>query len=663
MRDDRLAWPIVLLLLIVLVPSLGMMWMMREAVENERLASDQRLREAYVIQLQSGKKSIRDRWRSQMEHRIAFLSTDTPAIVFERLVSSGSVDGALIRDDDGKILYPTVSVLGQNSGEIRDPRWRRAQRLEFADQDYAAARDLYAELSEEQLGDEDRCRAMQSRIRCSLKLDETDIALTLLEELSEDDEALDGRGRSFAATAQLQMLELLDSGTEPYRSMMTRLANRLNDYSRPMVSTQRQFLMSRLLDMDSSWLTFPTRDAELLSSEMMSNFDEASVQNELKPTSDQDLWARMSMAGRIVELHRVANLKHRLIALTENVPLTSGIEFVISQPNEQSTGMMDVSLGADFGGMRLGLAESSPNREDAKASQNRVFHAWIAWLVVFVTCVLAWLLSRTLKRRLRLARLKNDLVATVSHELKTPLSSIRLLVDTLLNSDHDLAHEHSRERDREYLELISHENARLTRLIDNFLTFSRIDQGRLDFEFESIDLQDVVGQAVAVFREHWKEVDSCLRIQHNSPATLMGDKDALITVVVNLLENAWKYSDDNRQITLVTGVDGASAVLKVGDNGIGLNARAKRRVFDRFFQVDQRVARSRGGCGLGLSIVSAIVESHGGAIGVESELGVGSTFIVTLPVVDKQDTDEREVTEHVDEHVRCVDITAREGMH
>ena len=230
---------------------------------------------------------------------------------------------------------------------------------------------------------------------------------------------------------------------------------------------------------------------------------------------------------------------------------------------------------------------------------------------------------------MKLAQLKNDLVATVSHELKTPLASIRLLVDTLLDDDVG-TEEATSTKTREYLQLISKENARLSRLIDRFLTFSSLERGRQQLQFEPNELTDLIQKSAAVFRDHNGEADSCLKIHVDQSATLSCDTDAMVTAIVNLLENAWKYSDDEKQIDLRASLDGDHAVISVSDKGIGLNAREAGKVFDRFYQVDQNVSRTREGCGLGLSIVRAIVQAHDGSVDIKSKPNAGSTFTIRL---------------------------------
>ncbi len=226
-----------------------------------------------------------------------------------------------------------------------------------------------------------------------------------------------------------------------------------------------------------------------------------------------------------------------------------------------------------------------------------------------------------------LTQLRNDLVANVTHELKTPLSSMRLLVDTLLNSQ-----PLNEQTAREYLQLIAQENLRLSRLIDNFLTFSRMERNKYAFGFKEVPAADIVEGAVAAVRERFNVPGCHFQTEANGDLPpVLADADAMVTAVVNLLDNAYKYSGDEKQITLRAAALNGSVLFSVQDNGIGLSPRDTRRIFKRFFQVDQRLSRSRGGCGLGLSIVKFIVTAHHGNVRVESQPGRGSTFTISLP--------------------------------
>jgi signal transduction histidine kinase len=204
---------------------------------------------------------------------------------------------------------------------------------------------------------------------------------------------------------------------------------------------------------------------------------------------------------------------------------------------------------------------------------------------------------------------------------------MRLLVDTLLNSEK--LHEQTA---REYLQLIARENLRLSRLIDNFLTFSRIERNKYVFHFRETPARPVLDAAIAALGERLT-ASTCrfeTEIDNNLPC-LTADADAIVTALVNLLDNAWKYSGEEKKINLIAGPANGSLVISVKDHGIGLSARDARRIFKRFYQVDQRLSRNGSGCGLGLSIVKFIVTAHHGTVRVESEPGRGSTFTITLP--------------------------------
>jgi signal transduction histidine kinase len=225
-------------------------------------------------------------------------------------------------------------------------------------------------------------------------------------------------------------------------------------------------------------------------------------------------------------------------------------------------------------------------------------------------------------RQATLARLKTDLVATVSHELKTPLAGMRVLVDTLLEEPAN-----DPVRTREYLQLISKVNARLSRLIDNFLTFSRMERGRSRFEFAEARPEDLVRAAVESVGDRFPVEVS---VDPRAPA-VRADSDAMVTVLLNLLDNAYKYSVEPRHIELSADDDGGRCRFTVKDNGIGIAPRQQKKIFRSFYQVDRNLTRQPGGVGLGLSIVEFIVKAHGGTISVESRPGSGSRFVVLLP--------------------------------
>lgn len=634
-KSERLAWPILLLLLTVLVPSAGVVWMMREAVRNERLASNQRLREAYQIQLEAAVQAVRNGW--EREESPDNLDGKSPAQRFAEFVSRGNLDSVLVTDGQGNIVYPDPSSSAPQRIEITHPLWLEAVKSEFTDERFSAAASAYAVLAQQTdevvLG----ARSRQAQVRCLLKSNDVATAIKVLQTQRQHAELCDIDGRSFAAAAELRLLELLAPQTSAWVEVHRSLYQRLGNYDDvTMTAAQRRFMMSQLprsSDMPNVW---PTRDAESLAAQAAATKDIVKTDSRLQPTSLPDVWARASLGGRVIELYRTDTLRNTILRLAGGSPLPRGVALEVTSPSETSNALMNMAFGDDLGRWRLGLTMTDGNLFDEVSEQRRAVHLWIGLLVIAVTCVLAWMLASALRQRLWLAQLKNDLVATVSHELKTPLASTRLLVDTLLAAEEDDEHQHDAKRTREYLQLISHENARLTRLIENFLTFSRVDQGKAVLNFQWIPISDLVDQAVKVFREHTGIDDESLQVGDVPDVTVSGELDSLVTAIVNLLENAWKYSQEPRQISMTTEVGNQQVRLTVRDNGIGMTTREIDRAFDRFYQVDQRVSRTRGGCGLGLSIVKAIVMSHGGSVHVESEPGQGSRFTLCLPQAASQ---------------------------
>jgi signal transduction histidine kinase len=204
---------------------------------------------------------------------------------------------------------------------------------------------------------------------------------------------------------------------------------------------------------------------------------------------------------------------------------------------------------------------------------------------------------------------------------------MRLLVDTLRDGhyqDHQLV--------QEYLQMIAKENARLSSLIEGFLTFSRMERNKAKFEQEIVQTGDILHAALesVVNRLQTPGCRVELDLAPQMPPVI-GDRDALITVFVNLLDNALKYTGETKEIRIRSFSSDGNVRIEVQDNGIGFPRNVAKKIFERFYQVDQTLSRQAGGCGLGLSIVQFIIAAHNGSVTANSQVGKGSTFTVQLP--------------------------------
>jgi signal transduction histidine kinase len=204
---------------------------------------------------------------------------------------------------------------------------------------------------------------------------------------------------------------------------------------------------------------------------------------------------------------------------------------------------------------------------------------------------------------------------------------MRVFVDTLLNSD-----KLDEPTTREYLELIARENERLSRLIHNFLTFSRIERNGHTFRFALCPPAEIVASAIEAMHERF-QAPGCRLELHVPPdlPVVMADRDAVAAALINLLDNSWKYSGDIKQINVAVRAENGKVLFSVQDNGIGIPPRERTRIFRSFYQVDRRLSRVEGGCGLGLSIVQHIIAAHHGSVSVDSQSGRGSTFTLSIP--------------------------------
>jgi len=616
----------------VLVPTACVLWFMSAAMRNERLAVRQQLTEAYRGRLVAAQKALEEVWAA----KAAALDGANPDAgagrAFAQLVALGVCDAAIVYDRTGRVAYPGSAEPAPGDGDDSD--WGRARQLEQAG-DFPAAAEAYATLGRAAGDAESAARALRARARCLLRAARTDEAVEALTALAGDPRyanAVDADGRFIVPSAELLLLELIgDSDGDRFAATLQSLRRRLGDYRRPTMSAdQRVFLMTEVLRLDPD-RPMPTLRAEQIAREYLDANPPRRPSGPLAPVSDGRFWAQASADGRVVAVFTEDTVLRIVRQRIPATPPLTGARIVARRGADldgQAEPLLRVTVGEHMPGWRLSLYLTGSHPFDETARRRNVVRAWTAAGGIAVIVAVGLLVAAYTVRQVRLTRLKNDLIATVSHELKTPLASMRVLVDTLL--DGRVA---DRKQAAEYLQLIARENVRLSRLIDNFLTFSRMERNKRAFDRGPVDVPAVLAEAVESVRERFS-APSC-ELSVDVPADLPaveGDRDAILTVVLNLLDNAFKYTGDEKRVRLAAAARDGQVTVCVADNGVGLSRRQQRRVFDRFYQADRRLSRSAEGCGLGLSIVKFIVDAHGGTVAVASSSGAGSTFTVTLPV-------------------------------
>ena len=273
-----------------------------------------------------------------------------------------------------------------------------------------------------------------------------------------------------------------------------------------------------------------------------------------------------------------------------------------------------------------------PGKITRSANLLRLELGLLILLLLMSIAIGSWLIVNDLKRQLRLARQKTDFVSNVSHELKTPLTSIRMFSELL--AEQRVA---DPEKRLSYLHIITAESSRLTRLINNVLDFSRLERGEKKYEMRALDLVTLVRETVETYRPHLEaagfglncDFPAC-RIEVNA------DRDALAQVAVNLLSNAEKYSGSRKEIEVCLSLTHGTPLgveLRVLDRGLGVPSGCEERIFEQFYRAHDSLSSGIQGSGLGLTLARQIARAHGGDVRYERRPDGGSCFMLWLPVV------------------------------
>lgn len=228
----------------------------------------------------------------------------------------------------------------------------------------------------------------------------------------------------------------------------------------------------------------------------------------------------------------------------------------------------------------------------------------------------------------RLEQIRQDFVANVSHELRTPISSIKGYAETLLEGALE-----DKDNAKEFISIIYQDSNRLANLINDLLDLSKIESGKMKMNFVPLDSISVIRRAITVIENQAKAKSISIKLNLSPELPkIKVDETRFSQVMINLLDNAIKYTPENGLVTVVANVVNNTLQVDIEDTGIGISEKDLPRIFERFYRVDKARSRELGGTGLGLSIVKHIIQAHGGQVWVKSELGLGSIFSFTIPL-------------------------------
>ncbi len=664
-------WVILLLAVAVILPTICLLWFMTQAVKNVQFAARQLLIDEYSRRVDEQINALDKIW----DERIIVPTGIADVNVFEifhSIVSDNSSykepNGVVIFDKSGKIAYPIIESKLFDESEPPE-EFEEAWELEFVEKNFAEAEWAYESLSvtlAKNATDINWRKAILGAARCFQKDGNTQKAKAFFEMAGWGGRItpnISSYEASLCAQARVMFAGMFD---EPNAIVaLDRLSFSAISYETgdshflPMDSATRIFVQSKTLQLweEKSYILKDRIDKtkKLLAAEQISNIaaqsynkdislSHAALQNVFRLDVPEEvygkfkqsenrgflfLWSGSSIRHDFENFNKTFTGSDIIYRITDNEGLyVSGTEKTVSNA------FLKIPMGENSRDWHIELFFANNKVFENAANKQVAIYIWAGVLVIVLILATGGLAGRSIGRQMKMNKLKNDFIATITHELKTPLASMRVLADTLLEGNYSKRGQDALDTTKEYLELICKENKRLTSLIDNFLTFSRMERNKQVFEFEKVSPADIAKSAVEAVQTKFNQNNCAFSVTINGDLpSISADKDAMVTVLVNLLDNAYKYTYDNKKIELKVFSEGKNVCFSVKDNGIGMTRRQMRKIFDRFYQADSTLSRRAEGTGLGLSIVKFILDAHKATIEVKSQPEKGSTFIVKIPIL------------------------------
>ncbi len=325
--------------------------------------------------------------------------------------------------------------------------------------------------------------------------------------------------------------------------------------------------------------------------------------------------------------------------LAPEIKTLSQSEFKVSITDNNTDKEILISNGKEIGKIQQKKALTLfPNFAAAIFLKNKTIASLVServkrnlltlFLIDIILFAAVWFLLKNLKKEIELSKIRTDFVANVSHELRTPLSLINIFAETLA-----LNRITNEDKKQEYYKIIHQESSRLGRIVNKILTFYKIEEKKKIYNFQPADLNYIVENILDSYSYNLNNLGFNVSFNKDKELPEINiDEEAVSDIVINLMDNAIKYSAEKKDIIISTGKNEKFVYFKLKDSGIGISAENQKKIFEKFFRVQKNMINNIKGTGLGLTIVKSIMNAHNGEITVESTEGQGSCFTLNFPI-------------------------------
>ena len=617
----------------------------------------------------------------------------TDKISFNSLAfSKDSTKQILLLNADYKIILPENG--SENASEIQgeneiantqfSQHFRNAEFYEFSQKNYTHAAELYNKCHLYTYSLKQQAISLEGLGRCLLASKKYGEAILVYSELSKNYGQLQNEaGHPFGIVAALQLSEISDERKheEKIIEILLELYGKIREGTWPIslpvydfyiteieTKLNSKFSEGKLLGIQKSYTNLRKQPSTYRNALVFSDFVNKNIipiikeKTSLSGVTEEAVPARLLIssgkdfslvsytvlsnfqsgqtfyAGFCWDLN---NLKTKTIPnIFQDLTKDSGLNFKIIDERGQNiiTGKEEQaskeSPGLTFRTVPLPwkLLVNHPEIKDLeKNARKEIFiYGFLLFFILALMLLGAVLLARDISRESETTNLKTEFVHNISHELKTPLTLIRLYGETLQRKENL-----TNEEKKECYEIITKESERLSHLINNVLDFSRIETGRKEFDIKKGNLAEVIRDTLESYRYHLEKKGFSIQmdIVRDLPE-INFDGEAIASLLINLLSNAIKFSPKEKEVSVTLFRDDGNAVLQVADKGVGISPDDVPKIFQRFYQVQNNTVAETRGSGIGLTLVKHITEAHNGRIKVESEPGKGSIFSVIMPISD-----------------------------